>query len=199
MSIFVLPGPRRMFRPASPYACGEGVTKAEVLNHSAIERWSDGKAPLPMTLGRQLFPWALMVAQGIRTLNGDPVWAPKIPLNCHPPRIARLNSPGQIPVSARRRNLPHHAPDKTMRPVKAGQTAIQGGVVGVLRVLAARRGVIGPVALIVDRFRPGVRSQEIQPVRKPLLEFGLEAVIDGMGAVRESGQLAPEQVRTAAA
>ena len=167
-SILLAPGPRRMFRPASPYACGEGITKADVLNHSAIERWSDGSAPFPTTLGRQLFPWALIVAQGIRTLNGDPVWAVTTPLSCHPPRIARLNS--EIPGD---RDLPHQAGDKTMRPVKTRQATIQSGISWVLRVLAARRGVVGSVALIVDRFRPRIRSQEIQPVREPLFDFRL--------------------------
>src|SRR5262249_35086283 len=78
------PGPLKMFRPALPYACGNGIANADVSNHSLVDRRLPGKSPLPIRFGLQLLPCALMSAQDITTLKGDPLCAAKIPLNCQP-------------------------------------------------------------------------------------------------------------------
>src|SRR5690242_10699837 len=96
MSTFTVPGPRRMLRPALPYAGDEGMAKAVVLNHSPIECGLLEDAAGEVRFGRQLFPWALTSAQFISTLNGEPVSARKIPLSCQP-REAAVSSRGASP------------------------------------------------------------------------------------------------------
>src|SRR5580658_1853035 len=86
------PGANRMLRPALPYWGVEGITKAEVLNHSLMDCWPEGSAPLEIRFGRQLLPSALMSAQFISTLNGVPLCAVKMPLNCQRPRTSFTSS-----------------------------------------------------------------------------------------------------------
>ena len=82
------------------------------------------------------------------------------------------------------RDLPDEAANGSMRAVETGQSAVQARVVRVLGILTARGGVVGSVALIINRLRPGVRTQEIQPTRKALFDFRLKSMINRVSAVR---------------
>src|SRR6202021_1135903 len=84
-SIFRVPGPWRMLRPASPQVPGVGFAKAAVLNHSASVRWPVGSDPLP-------FP-PIRSARGVRpsptrlderTENGKPSKYWRMEFRCHP-------------------------------------------------------------------------------------------------------------------
>src|SRR5271155_5763811 len=111
-SMSLSPGARRMLRPALPYSGVEGITKAAVLNHELMDCWPDSSAPLAIRFGRQLLPSALISAQFISTLNGVPLSAVKMPLNCHPPRApftssrARERSAGPRPNGISHTTLP---------------------------------------------------------------------------------------------
>ena len=63
------------------------MTNAAVLNQCWMEGCPAGNMALPMILGLQLLPSALISAHAITTLKGDPVCAVITPLTCHPPRI----------------------------------------------------------------------------------------------------------------
>src|SRR5580658_10469784 len=111
-SMSLSPGARKMLRPASPYSGVDGITKAPVLNHSLMDCWPEGRAPLATRFGRQLSPCAWMSAQDISTLNGVPLCAVNIPLNRHPPRapftssLARDRSAGPRPNGISHTRLP---------------------------------------------------------------------------------------------
>src|SRR5579872_158510 len=77
-----------------------------------------------------------------------------------------------------------------MCAIKAGEPAIQADVERILRILAAGNSSVSAVALVVNRLRPSVRTEEVQAMGETLFNFGLQPMIDRMGAVRKLTDLA---------
>src|SRR5271155_4224627 len=108
-----------MLRPALPYAGVEGITNAAVLNHSLMDAWPEGSAPLAIRFGRQLLPSAFTSAQDIRTLNGVPLSASKMLLICQRPKTLFRSSRPRERSDGRRPNGISHTKLPTRRFVRS--------------------------------------------------------------------------------
>src|SRR6516225_3806133 len=86
------PGPMRTLRPVFPNEYCAGLTKQDVSYHFWIERCEVGKFPLRNREGRVNVP----VFAGdvpIDTENGAPDCRVRMPVPCHPPRMASVTVP----------------------------------------------------------------------------------------------------------
>ena len=88
-STFVMPGPKKVLRPALPKVPNAFSTNASVLNHRAIVCWSPGRiGSCPVTFGRSWPPAVFDLSVPTYAVRGNPLDVDKIVVSCHPPRIA---------------------------------------------------------------------------------------------------------------
>ena len=164
-SMLFVPGARKMLRPALPYRYVEGIRKAAVSNHLLMERWPEGRP----TARDPIRPAVIALRVDVRAIHQRaergsclrPQDAAQLPSSEN--AVDQLPGAGTLGWASPERDLPHDTTDRAMRPVEAGKSTIEAGVERVLRILAAGRRIVGAVALVIDRLRPGVGARKYIP------------------------------------